>query len=89
MKYRQLTLEKRYQISALIKAGLNQKSIAIELGMHPSTISREFKRNSDVCRGYNAEFAHVQSVKVERKKKRCFALSKTIEKYIRANLKQD
>ncbi|MFT5661653.1 MAG: IS30 family transposase [Sulfurimonas sp.] len=51
MKYKQLNLEKRYQISALIKAGLNQKSIAVELGVHPSTISREFKRNSDFVRG--------------------------------------
>ena len=45
MKYKQLTLEKRYHISALIKAGLNQKSIALEIGVHPSTISREFRRN--------------------------------------------
>ena len=89
MKYKQLNLEKRYQISALIKAGFNQKSIAIELGVHPSTISREFRRNSDAYRGYNAEFAQVQSVKVERKKKKRFSLSKAVEKYIRAKLKQD
>ena len=89
MKYKQLTLEKRYQISALIKVGLNQKNIAIEIGVHPSTISREFKRNSHVIRGYNAEFAQVQSVKVERAKKKRFSLTKSIEKYIRAKLKQD
>jgi len=89
MRYKQLTLEKRYQISALIKAGLNQKNIALELGVHPSTISREFKRNSDVIRGYNAEFAQVQSTKVERQKKKRFSLTKPIEKYIRAKLKQD
>lgn len=89
MRYKQLTLEKRYQISALIKAGLNQKSIASELGVHPSTISREFKRNSHAIRGYNAEFAQVQSVKVERAKKKRFSLTKPIEKYIRAKLKQD
>ncbi len=89
MKYHQLNLEKRYLISALIKAGLNQKSIAIELGVHPSTICREFKRNSDVIRGYNAEFAQVQSTKVEKKKKKRFSLTKSIEKYIRAKLKQD
>ena len=46
MNYKQLTLEKRYQISALIKAGLNQKNIALEIGVHPPTISREFKRNN-------------------------------------------
>ena len=89
MKYRQLTLEKRYQISALIKVGLNQKSIAIELSVHPSTISREFKRNSDLVRGYNAEFAQIRCTKVERQKKKRFSLTKPIEKYIRAKLKQD
>ena len=89
MKYKQLNLEKRYLISALIKAGFNQKSIAIELGVHPSTISREFKRNSDAVRGYNAEFAQVKSTKVERQKKKRFSLTKPIEKYIRAKLKQD
>lgn len=89
MKYKQLNLEKRYQISALIKAGLNQKNISIELGVHPSTISREFKRNSDKNRGYNAELAQVQSVKIERTKKKRFSLTKPIEKYIRAKLKQD
>ncbi|HFU76472.1 MAG TPA: helix-turn-helix domain-containing protein [Arcobacter sp.] len=52
MKYKQLNLEKRYQISALIKAGLNQKEIAFEVGVHPSTISREFRRNSDNVRDY-------------------------------------
>ena len=89
MKYKQLTLEKRYQISALIKAGLNQKSIARELGVHPSTISREFRRNSDAIRGYNAEFAQIKSTKIERSKKKRFSLTKPIEKYIRAKLKLD
>jgi len=68
---------------------LNQKEIALEVGVHPSTISREFKRNSDKFRGYNAEMAQVQSVKVERKEKKRFSLTKTIEKYIRAKLKLD
>ena len=89
MKYKQLNLEKRYQISALIKAGLNQKSIANELGVHPSTISREFKQNSDIVRGNNAEFAQINSSKVEMKKKKCFSLTKPIEKYIRVKLKKD
>jgi len=89
MRYKQLTLEKRYQISALIKARLNQKNIALEIGVHQSTISREFKRNSDTSRGYNAELAQVQSTKVERKKKKRHSLTKSIEKYIRTKLKQD
>ena len=41
-KYKQLTLAQRYQIEALLQAGITQ--IAIQLGVHKSTISRELKR---------------------------------------------
>lgn len=48
MKYKHLTLEERYQISAYKKAGYLQKEIAKALGVSNSTISREFKKNSSV-----------------------------------------
>ena len=89
MKYTQLTLSKRYHISALQNAGFNQKNIASELKVHPSTISRELKRNRDIIRGYNAELAQIKSTKTEMQKKKRFSLTKPIEKYIRAKLKQD
>jgi len=41
MKYRQLTLEKRYQISALIKAGLDQKERALEIGVQSVKVQRK------------------------------------------------
>jgi IS30 family transposase len=43
--YTQLSLEQRYQIEALLKAGTKQKIIASLLGVHPSTICRELRRN--------------------------------------------
>ena len=89
MKYQQLTLEKRYQISALMKAGFNQKSVALEIGVHPSTISRELRRNKDTVRGYHPDLAEIKCVQTESKKKKRFSLTKPIEKYIRAKLKQD
>ena len=45
-KYKQLTLAQRYQIQSLLQAGLNQSSIAKQLEVHRSTISRELKRNT-------------------------------------------
>lgn len=57
--------------------------------MHPSTICRELRRNNDVVRGYNAELAQIKSTKTEMRKKKRFSLTKPIEKYIRAKLKQD
>ncbi len=45
MKYRQLTSEERYLISAFRIEGHNQARIAARLGRAPSTISRELRRN--------------------------------------------
>lgn len=44
--YTQLSLAQRYQIQAFVKAGMTQKRIAEEVGVHPSTISRELARNT-------------------------------------------
>lgn len=43
-KNKQLTLEIRYQIGGLIKAGFTQSAVAIEIGVHKSTITYEMKR---------------------------------------------
>ena len=52
-KYNQLTLEQRYKIEALKSAATTQTQIAAIIGVHRSTISREFKRN--ICSsGINA-----------------------------------
>ena len=51
MNYKQLAREQRYQIYALKKAGQNQTQIALILGCHKSTISRELRRNCGQ-RGY-------------------------------------
>jgi IS30 family transposase len=45
MSYTQLTREQRYQIYALMKAGHNRSQIAMVVGCHKSTISRELRRN--------------------------------------------
>lgn len=45
-KYNQLSLEQRYKIEVLCSAGKNQAEIAIIIGVHKSTISRELRRNA-------------------------------------------
>jgi IS30 family transposase len=89
MRYKQLTLEKRYHISALQKAGLKQKEIALQIKVHPSTISRELRRNRDRIRGYDAELAQIQRTKRVQEKPKRQVLTKSIEKYIRSKLKQE
>ncbi|SFD19355.1 Transposase and inactivated derivatives, IS30 family [Microbulbifer thermotolerans] len=51
MNYNQLTENERYQIYSLKTAGHSQVEIAKNLGRHPSTISRELRRNAGQ-RGY-------------------------------------
>ncbi len=43
--YTHLSIDQRYQIEALLKTGATQKEIACIIHFHPSTISRELKRN--------------------------------------------
>jgi transposase, IS30 family len=57
MSYRQLTSEERYALSLLRKQGLNQGLIARALGRHPSTISRELRRNVRQKTWYRAKDA--------------------------------
>jgi len=45
MSDQQLTEGKRYQISVLLAEGFSQSMIAQKLDVHPSTISRELRRN--------------------------------------------
>ncbi len=97
MKYKQLTLEKRYQISALNKLGKNQTFIANEIGVHKATICRELSRNS--LPKYSAKAAHVIA-KIRHKKKprkisgrlhvdkNLFISHETIYQYIYKNLRQ-
>jgi len=54
--YQQLACEQRYQISAFLKAGFNQLQIALDLGVHKSTVSREIRRNRGL-RGYRPKQA--------------------------------
>lgn len=86
MKYRQLALEKRYQISALKKLGKNQSYIANELGVHKSTVSRELSRN--YLPKYSTESAHVTARIRHKKKRRTIRLTQPIKVYIGQKLKE-
>jgi transposase, IS30 family len=57
MNYTHLTQAERYQIAILSKAGHEQSEIARVMNRHPSTISRELRRNRGQ-RGYRAKQAH-------------------------------
>jgi len=84
-----LTKEQRYVISSLYKRGVKLESIAEEIGVYKSTISREIKRNSGKHGGYNPDRAHLFAQ--ERKER--FAsqrrFTKEIENRVRSYLEQE
>lgn len=84
-----LTKAQRYVISSLRKRGITQKEIAKELGVSPSTISRELKRNGGKRGGYNADTAH--SLAQERKERYCNnrKFTSSVEKRIRDYLENE
>ena len=56
--FKHLTQEQRYHIEAYKKAGYRNSEIAKSLGVHPSTIGRELKRNSSpIQQRYGAKVA--------------------------------
>lgn len=58
MGYTQLSERQRYQISHLLRIGQYQYEIAREVGVHPSTISREIRRNRSRSGFYDDLPAH-------------------------------
>lgn len=61
MAYKQLTYPQRCQIFALRRRGFSCRSIAADIGVHHTTISRELRRNSG-GRGYRHDHAHRMSL---------------------------
>ena len=61
-----LTLVQRCKIEGILSSGHSRRSIARELGVASSTVSREVRRNGDSDRSYDANRAHQKAVKRRR-----------------------
>ena len=70
-EYSQLPLSQRYEIGALKKAGHSQQRIAEIVETHPSTISRELRRNKS-SNGYYPRAAHEQAQQRHLHKRRAY-----------------
>jgi transposase, IS30 family len=88
MKYHQLTENERYQIYALLKAGLSQKEIATMLNRSASTISRELSRNRG-GRGYRPKQAHEITELRRRCAKKSIKITPEIKQMIVRLIRQD
>lgn len=78
MKYKQVARKQRYQITAMLAVGTKQKRIAEVLGLHPSTISREIRRNASGDGSYVPQQADRAAVGRKRGKGRQRIASETL-----------
>ncbi len=84
-----LTKEQRYVISAMRKNGFSQKSIAKEIGVSPSTLSRELRRNSTKRGVYRPDYAN----ELAQERKERFANNRrftpSVQKLVRHYIEQE
>lgn len=86
--YKQLGQEERYQIYAYHKSGMRNQAIANELGVHPSTIGRELKRNSGL-KGYRPKQAHQKMLQRRQGVPKAQKLTEVMKSRIQEKLQED
>lgn len=95
MGYKHLNYQNRCQILAFWKAGLTQRDIAKEIGVHESTISRELKRNVTFVRTkygswqYKPEYAQGNTNERHKKKNKFIKFSDEAKRFVREKLQQN
>ena len=95
MSHTHLNYLQRCQILALWKAGFNQTQIAKEVGVHKSTICREFKRNLTFVRTklgywtYKPDYAQYYADDRRKAKRYFYKFTKEVEDFVREKLKEE
>lgn len=87
MSYKQLVEGQRYQIQAYLSQSLSQRKIADLLGVDPSTINRELKRNT-VGNSYCPALAQTQT-QARKAKASKYRVSAQTEFYVRSFIEAD
>jgi IS30 family transposase len=87
-EYRQLTEEDRIEIYAMKQAGKKQNEIAFRLGVNPSTISREIKRNTGL-RGYRPKQAQQKALHRRFTARKAVKMTSETIDYIECKLSQE
>jgi IS30 family transposase len=86
-EYRQLTEEDRIEIYAMKQAGKQQNIIAAAIGVAPSTISRELKRNTGL-RGYRPKQAQQKALQRRLNARKAVKMTPETITYIETKLSQ-
>ena len=88
MSYKQLTLDQRYEIQAYLKAGFSLSEIAIEIGVHKSTISRELTRNTGK-RGYRTKQAHSKALARRKSARKSIRFTAAVQAIVESLLRKE
>ena len=93
MSYKQLTFIKRCRILALWEAGASQTEIAEKIGVHKSTISREFKRNifwwNSRIPQYKPDYAQTYAERRHKQKTKQIKFNEEVEAFVREKIIED
>ena len=95
MSHKHLNYLMRCHILALWKAGFNQSQIAVEIGVHKSTISREFKRNLTFAYGrlgswqYKPDYAQCYANERRKAKRHYYKFTQEVTDFVREKLLHD
>ncbi len=85
-----LTKEQRYTITCMLSQGYSKSKIALAIGKHKSTISRECKRNCDARSGsYEYELAHRKWKDRHKKKRKHIRFTEKIRSEVEKLLRDD
>lgn len=87
--YNHLSLEQRYQIEALLKAGMQQNEIATTIGKSCSCISRELRRNKSSTLKYDAQRAHGKTQWRHKMKAKSILFTSSMKNYCREKLTRE
>lgn len=88
MSYSQLTEGQRYQIYSLKDTKHNQKEIARKVGVSPSTISRELKRNTGQ-RGYRPKQANEMAIKRRHEASKAIRMTEAMQAKVSEYINQE
>lgn len=87
-RYQPLAREQRYQISVLMQLERPQREIAEQVGVHPSTISRELRRNGP-AKSYCPERAHERATTRRRRAPKARKITGTVWAEVESRLREE
>lgn len=86
MRYRRVTLEDRYTISAYLELKLTKSEIAQKLGFHKSTIAREISRNRHLKKKYHPSRADYKARLRYQKGRKPYSITPEVAQIIASKL---